>query len=312
MEFGKLQYLDLRDAWPNEAINFTPWLADNIQVLGNVLGLELEIREREASVGSFSCDLHAVDLASGRTVIVENQLESTDHSHLGQLLTYAAGLDAAVVVWIACEIRDEHRAALEWLNRKTSADTNFFAVVPRVFKIDESRPSYELQLVVSPNEWEKDAPSNIEIKPSTKALQYKVFFQNLIDSAREKHFKGSRLAQAQNWTRLSSGIGNVGLYISFTSFGTLRVEVYFESQSVDVNKKRFDSVVAHREVIEESIKKELSWERLDERKGSRIAIYHNGTIESLPDELDELSKWALETLILLREVLLPQIQKILD
>ena len=137
MEFGKLEHLDLRLAWNNEASNFTPWLADNIQVLGDVLGLELALREREASVGNFSCDLHAVDLASGRTVIIENQLEVTDHSHLGQLLTYAAGLEAGVVVWIAREIRDEHKAALDWLNRKTSADTNFFAIVPRVFRIDD-------------------------------------------------------------------------------------------------------------------------------------------------------------------------------
>ena len=311
MEFGKLQYLDLREAWVNEASDFTPWLADNIQVLGDVLGLELELKEREASVGNFSCDLHAVDLASGRTVIIENQLEATDHTHLGQLLTYAAGLEAAVVVWVAREIRDEHRAALDWLNRKTAADINFFAVVPRVFKIDESKPTYELQLVVSPNEWEKDASQSVSAAPSTKALQYKAFFQGLIDAARAKGFRGLRNALPQNWMRFSTGRSEIGCYVSFTSTKKLRVELYFESASAEVNKARFDAVNAIRTEIEKSVSADLNWERLDEKKGARIAIYHDASVESQPEELDALSAWALDNLLLLRDKLFPQVLSII-
>ena len=310
MEFGKLQYLDLREAWVNEANDFTPWLADNIQVLGDVLGLELELREREASVGSFSCDLHAVDLASGRTVIIENQLEATDHSHLGQLLTYAAGLEAAVVVWVAREIRDEHRAALDWLNRKTAADTNFFAVVPRVFRIDESKPTYELQLVVSPNEWEKDAAPIDPAPPSSKGLQYKAFFQNLVDAAREVGFKGLRKSLPQNWTRFSTGKGDIGWYVAFTNTGKLKVELYLESKSADVNKARFDAILAKREEMDKALDRKLSWERLDDKKGARIALYHDGAIDCQPDELDLLCSWAIEEMKLLREKLLPKVVQI--
>jgi hypothetical protein len=312
MEFGKLQYLDLREAWVNEASDFTPWLADNIQVLGDVLGLELELKEREASVGNFSCDLHAVDLASGRTVIIENQLEATDHSHLGQLLTYAAGLEAAVVVWVAREIRDEHRAALDWLNRKTAADTNFFAVVPRVFKIDESKPTYELQLVVSPNEWGKCVVIDDTPDFNSKSQRYKRFFQGLIDAARAKGFRGLRNALPQNWMRFSTGRSEIGCYISFTSTKKLRVELYFESASAEVNKARFDAVVANRIDIEKSLNTELNWDRLDEKKGARIAIYHDASVESQPEELDALSVWALDKLLLLRDKLFPQVQSIID
>jgi hypothetical protein len=312
MEFGKLQYLDLREAWLNEATDFTPWLAENIQVLGDVLGLQLELKEREASVGSFSCDLHAVDLASGRTVIIENQLEATDHSHLGQLLTYAAGLEAAVVVWVAREIRDEHRAALDWLNRKTAADTHFFAVVPRVFRIDESRPTYELQLIVSPNEWGQSVILDDTPDPDSKSQRYKRFFQSLIDAARSKGFRGLRNALPQNWMRFTTGKSDIGCYVSFTSTKKLRVELYFESSTAEVNKARFDAVVKNRGEIERSLGTDMNWERLDEKKGARIAIYRDAAIDGQPEELESLSVWALGTLLLLRDKLFPQVQAIID
>jgi hypothetical protein len=312
MEFGKLEYLDLRLAWNNEASNFTPWLADNIQVLGDVLGLELELREREASVGNFSCDLHAVDLGSGRTVIIENQLEVTDHSHLGQLLTYAAGLEAAVIVWIAREIRDEHKAALDWLNRKTSADTNFFAIVPRVFRIDDSKPTYELQLVVSPNEWEKGSVPFDDTLPTTKGLQYKAFFQNLVDIARENGFKGLKKSLPQNWTRFSTGKSDVGWYVAFTGTGKLKVEIYLESKDADTNKLRFDEIALQQHQLNNDLNRQLSWERMDDKKGSRIAIYHEGSIDSQPDELDALCTWAISEMKLMREKLLPQIIQIIE
>lgn len=311
MEFGTLKYLELRSVWANEAINFTPWLADNIQVLGDLLGLDLELRDSEAKVGAFSCDLHAVDLASGRVVIIENQLEMTDHIHLGQLLTYAAGLEAAVIVWIAKEIRDEHRAALDWLNRKTEQSINFFAVIPRVFKIDDSRPSFELQLIVSPNEWEKEPPPTDDEIP-TRALKYREFFQGIIEEARQNGYRGSRRAMAQNWLRLSTGRADLGCYIAFTSTEKLKVELYFEAKSVEINKARFDAVHAKLQEIEATLGKSLSWERLDEKIGSRIATYHDGSIESLPEVLESLSKWTLDELIMFRAKLFPAVFAIID
>ena len=167
VELAKIEQVDLREAWSNEAANFTPWLQDNIDQLGEALGMYLEVQEREASVGTFSLDLLARDTSNNRPVIIENQLGPTDHSHLGQLLTYAAGYDASAIVWIAKEFRDEHRAALDFLNGRTGEDTELFGVVlsfgrsrihglPRISwscrlqTIGRREPSHKLRL--GPNE----------------------------------------------------------------------------------------------------------------------------------------------------------------
>ena len=125
MELGTIQQVDLREMWPHEAIDFTPWLADNVSSLGEALGMELEVRGQEERVGNYFLDMLADDLGSNRTVIIENQLEPTDHDHLGKLLTYASGYDAGVVVWLAREFREEHRQALDWLNQRKGEDTHF-------------------------------------------------------------------------------------------------------------------------------------------------------------------------------------------
>ena len=133
--------------------DFTPWLAENITELGKVLGMDLELQAQEAPVGSYSLDILARDLGSDSLVVIENQLESTDHDHLGKLLTYAAGFDADVRVWIAKEFKDEHREALDSLNHRTDGDTQYFGIEVELWKIDNSRPAVNFNLVATPNEW---------------------------------------------------------------------------------------------------------------------------------------------------------------
>ena len=127
-DLGSLSRVNLRTIWPHEASDFTPWIQANLSALGESLGLELEVEAREAPVGDFSLDLLAREVEHDRTVIIENQLTNTDHGHLGQLITYAAGFDAKVVVWLARDFRDEHRQALDWLNQRTDEDTEFFGL----------------------------------------------------------------------------------------------------------------------------------------------------------------------------------------
>src|SRR5258708_2074728 len=198
---GKLQRVDPRAVWKQEAHDFTPWFAENIEMLGEVLGLELEVVHREADVGDFSLDILARDLGRDRLVVIENQLEPTDHSHLGQLITYAAGLEASVVIWVSREFREEHRQALDWLNRGDGATTEYFGVVIELLQVDESKPAVNFRLVASPNNWSRESKRSPGIdEVSGKRSSYQEFFQLLIDELREKHrFTNAKAGQPQNW-----------------------------------------------------------------------------------------------------------------
>jgi hypothetical protein len=152
--FGTLERVSARAGWPHEAHEFTPWLAENVSLLGEALGLSLELQAREHKVGRYSLDLLLSDSAE-RTVIVENQFEQTDHDHLGKLLTYCAGTEADVVIWIAERLNEEHAAVLEWLNENTRAGIGFFGVELELLRIDKSPLAPNFRVLVQPNDWAK-------------------------------------------------------------------------------------------------------------------------------------------------------------
>lgn len=156
-KLGRLQRVELRECWDREDSDFTPWLAgeENIACLGEAIGLELEVVQEEASVGPFRADILCRNTASDELVIIENQLERTDHSHLGQTLTYAAGLDAVTIIWVAARFTEEHRAALDWLNRISHEDFRFFGIEIEVWKIGGSVPAPKFNIVAKPNDWSK-------------------------------------------------------------------------------------------------------------------------------------------------------------
>lgn len=154
---GRLERVELRDAWVGEATDFTPWLAqpENIALLGEAIGIELEVESQEKSVGQFRADILCRDTVDRHYVLIENQLERTDHTHLGQLLTYAAGLDAVMIIWVAARFTDEHRAALDWLNRATASGFNFFGLEIELWRIGESALAPKFNVVSKPNDWSR-------------------------------------------------------------------------------------------------------------------------------------------------------------
>ena len=186
---------DLRSVWPTEAADFTPWLASdaNIGLLSDALGVELEVVQAEAAVGPYRADIHCRDVLTEASVLVENQLEKTDHTHLGQLFTYAAGLDAVTVVWIAQRFTEEHRAALDWLNRITHADFRFFGIEVELWRIGDSALAPKFNLVAKPNDWAKtirETAAAEQPERSASRTLYSEYWQGLTDLILDR---GSRI-----------------------------------------------------------------------------------------------------------------------
>lgn len=313
LKFSELKKVALREIWPHEALEFTPWLEENIQKLGDALGMDLEVIDREASVGDFSLDLLAKDLGSSRTVIIENQLTQTDHDHLGKLLTYAAGFDASTIVWISETVRDEHRQAMEWLNQRTDTETHFFSAVVEVLQIDDSNPALDFKLVVSPNEWQKSQKQKTSTNLTLREEKYKNYFQALIDELREKHqFTGARAGQSSNWYEFPAGIRGIRYGVQFTRGDKVLtcVKIYEEVQSNRLDL--FDALEKRKEKIESDFGNPLEWNPLEEQQRSRIAVSRDGNIELSDDELEEIREWHIENLLKLKKVFTPEIEKALE
>lgn len=313
VKLGNLKRLSPREVWGSESRDFTPWLAENLPQLGEALGIDLELQQTEASVGDFSVDILAKDLATSENVVIENQYGATDHDHFGKLLTYASGVDASALVWIAEDVREEHRQALEWLNERMDEETSLFALELEILQIDESAPAFNLKPIVLPNKWQKATRSISRSGVSPKGEAYLLYFQGLVDELREKHrFTKARVAFAQNWYSFPAGIPGITYGTSFPQGDRIRAEVYIDLKDQGTNKKIFDSLLRRRREIERSFGAELSWERLDDRRACRIAIYRPGNIDCDENVLAEIHSWAIEQLLRFRDVFGPILRKEVD
>ncbi len=293
---GRMHVRDVRTAWKNEAHNFTPWLAENVDLLATALGIdELTVVQTEKKVGAFSLDILAQD-AYGRVVVIENQLEQSDHNHLGQLLAYASGLDASMIVWVAPEFREEHRSTLDWLNEHTDADVNFFGVTVKVVSIADSPPAPIFDLAVEPNTWDKEIQQSVASAPSELNEQRRLLFARAFELMAER-IPGFNVpkANAANWTSFRSGpFGNHSMV--FDSKGRFRVEIYLDAPSQQVNKQLFDELFAERESIQAQFSEDLTWERLDHARASRIAFFRPAPDLDDPTQVEACAVWAAERL----------------
>jgi hypothetical protein len=178
-QLGKIGQLNVHEVWKHEERDFTPWLAQNIDQLSAILGVPIIVDQTEHRVGSYELDILGHVEENDAVVIVENQLQATDHGHLGQLITYAAGLEAAIVIWIAPEVRDEHRSAIEWLNSHTDEKVSFFLVRIEVFRIDNSNPAIRFQLEAGPSEIGRRLKSVLEGEDSPRYEFRRRFWEDL-------------------------------------------------------------------------------------------------------------------------------------
>jgi hypothetical protein len=202
-ELGRLVPLDPREVWPHEAHDFTPLLLENADALAEVLEIDLELSAAEHPVGGFSLDLVGRDLTNNCVLIVENQLSATDHGHLGQLITYAAGTDARTIVWLAPAFREEHRQALDYLNGLGGEDHRFFGVEIGVVRIGGSIPAPLSKLRAQPNDWHAQvaAVAKTTSQQAGKAPLYQAFWARFLERVRTEHpdWTNARKPQTANW-----------------------------------------------------------------------------------------------------------------
>ncbi|QDT69297.1 hypothetical protein MalM25_22330 [Planctomycetes bacterium MalM25] len=281
---GTLKTIELRNTWPREASDFTPWLSEteNLGLLAETLGMELELIGREAAVGPYRADLVCTDVLSESQVLIENQLEKTDHSHLGQLLTYAAGLDSVSIIWIASKFSDEHRAALDWLNDVTDEAICFFGLEIELWQIDESSPAPKFNIVSKPNDWtKKRAQSRRQTETTDIYLSFwSEFRKHLL--AEQSTFKVSP-ARAKHHLRVS--IGKAGCAIAAVASqqsGYVRVELYLDG---DQAKERYANLEENKDDLETAFGAALDWQPLPKKTASRIAT------SSHQCDITDRSKW---------------------
>ena len=314
-DLGKLVKVPVRCVWKHEAQDFTPWLAKNLNELGEALGLDLDVEqaEEEAPVGTFSLDILVRDIDGGRPVIIENQLGKTDHDHLGKLLTYAAGYNAGVIVWITGEFTDEHRAALDWLNQETGEDVDFFGVVVEAWQIGSSEVAPHFKVVAEPNAWSKRGNKFAsDVGASEIQERRQKFFQGLVDVMRDEHqFTKLKKAGAKSWVPFPSGVGGVGIGAAFGHHGLARVELYL-NRDAEWNKSLFDALSVSKAQINSEIEGEWNWERLDQRKACRISVLREGSVDDDDESLEDLRQWMSERLLEFQKVFVPRMTKFLD
>jgi len=285
-----------------EASSFTPWLLANPEVLGQALGMDLLLDAAEHKVGGFSLDLVGRDQDTDEVVIVENQFGSTDHRHLGQLLTYAGGTEPTTVVWIAEVIRDEHRAALDWLNSRTDSNTRFFGVQLGVVTLDGAPQSLVaplLEVVAKPNDWGKQVKKSTTTGSSERDLLYQEFWNQWLTRVRGRHWTNRR-APAVHWMYLPSGSTRTRYTVSFRTGGLLS-ELFFGHPDPEVNKARWQILADKRQQLESVFGGMLTIDDLPNRKGCRIGVERTGG-ESIDNRAawDDYLSWFEDTQTRLR------------
>lgn len=288
---GRVVSKPLREVWKNEATEFTPWLAENLDLLMVELGIDEVVDiEREVAVGEFKLDLLCTD-ADGRRIAVENQLERSDHSHLGQSLLYAAGLGASLVVWVTPEFRDDHRKTLEWLNEHTDDDIGFFGVHVSVIAIGESPPAPVFDVVVEPNDWGRQLRrAHGQTSPVNERRRdfYAMCFEVMAE--RDPGFR-NRKPQAQNWNAFRSGpFGNYAFV--FGAAGSLRVEVYLDLNDEELPRAVFDALEGRKDEFQDKVPYDLTWEPLENRRACRISVNRDAPDLEDPDQVAEAVGWA--------------------
>lgn len=277
-QLGRLERCELRDIWMSEAADFTPWLArpENLVALGEALGLQLELEAQEKTVGPFRADILCKDVDTDHWVLIENQLERTDHTHLGQLLTYASGLEAVTIIWVAARFTEEHRSTLDWLNKITDERFRFFGLEVELWRIGTSSPAPKFNVVSKPNNWSQSVAQAAKAIDDSELTEVRLLQRDYwtallprLDTARGP-VKGNKKPQPRSWMQFA--IGRAKIHIASVMVrprNQIQVELYLKGIHA---KARYRMLRAQRPTIEKELGYSLIWEELPEGQDSRIFV----------------------------------------
>lgn len=305
MKLGKIKEVDIREIWKHEQYDFSKWLAseENISELGDTLNLSLTDIQTEQFVGSYRCDIICKDDVTGKSVLIENQLEQTNHDHLGKIITYASGLNASVIVWIVAEAREEHASAIEWLNKHTDDDVAFFLIEIHAYRIGDSDPAPMFKIIEQPNDFARSVKAAVAkgelSEAQIKRQEFWTQFNEVLDS-RGKPFN-KRKATTDHW--YSVGIGSSRCYISIDLVNKqhkMRVGFWIPN-----DKSLFDSLLEHKNEIEQSVGQTLDWDRLEGKKACVISASIPGLNFNKQDNYPELMNKAIDMVLSFRDAFKP-------
>jgi hypothetical protein len=318
MPLGKLEKVELRSIWPDEAQHFTPWLArpENIRVLGETLGMDLEVAGQEVSVGPFSADILCSDSSDGSKVVIENQIGPTDHTHMGQILTYAAGLGATTLIWIAARFRDEHRAVLDWLNEHTEENIAVFGLEIELWRIGDSQPAPKFNIVSKPNDWSKVVRSSNGADGQVSAhkqLQLE-FWQAMREYAAEHGQIRMQKPAPQHWSTI--GVGRSGFHLSaiVSTWSSesgrtgpeIRVDLVMNSPNA---KQHFEQLHAMRDSLSSLMNTKLIWSNSEDAKSAKVSVRTESDFTDR-SKWREQFVWLLDHMKLMRDVFGPVIRNL--
>ena len=300
MELGKLEKIELREVWRHEALDFTRWLArkENIALLSKEIGIDIEVIETEMSVGRYNVDIYARDTESNKKIVIENQLENTNHDHLGKMLVYAAGLDADIAIWIVKDVNEEHRQAVEWLNDNSFEKINIFLVKVELWQIDNSPIAPKFQVICEPNNWAKVLKQQSKENVSDLELKQMEYWQGFVDYAKSKDKTYiSQRPSIYNWyvIRIGSSDYKIKLVHSVNSdMIRCQLEIF--------NDEIYKKLEQYRTEIDNKING-LEWEYLEDRKVNRISC-NNSSKDNASSYV-----WLLDMVDRFKEVFLDYLNK---
>ena len=307
MELIKQKQINPRKMWPNEAQDFTPWLAENIAELGEKIGMELEVVGQEVSVGPYSADVLAKDVDNDAYVVIENQLEKTNHDHLGKSITYASALNAKTIVWIATDFTEEHKKALDWLNDNTNEDLAFWGIQLELWQISDDKASMRLNIVSRPSTSVKTIKSKTNNESESRNIQLNFWtkFRDKLQST--KKIPSLQTPQAHYWYDVRIGRSNILLSNTCsTQKNIVGVRLYIRSSVVDLY---YPVLEAKKEEINKALGCEPIWDANPDARDKTIAINYQTDLTD-PEKMEEALDWMVKQTIIFHSVFSKEVKGI--